>query len=185
MHYTVHCVPCKNNLRKWVTCPTAGHIIVLYHSWWACWCFMLCFCISFRNLVLLVSHQNSSLFPSQVSKEFQSTAESRRVTPTCLKPQQISWIFWSLKEKLWTLPDNFEPCIHIAAQGCVEVREKQMQVTRFSWFLSWLSDCCSKAALASSARRRSLSRRSASSWATLRSFSSSRARLVCSSSSGG
>lgn len=55
--------------------------------------------------------------------------------------------------------------------------------TRFSWFLIWVSDCCSSAALASTAALRSLSRRSASSWAIFLSFSSSSALRVCSSSS--
>jgi len=55
--------------------------------------------------------------------------------------------------------------------------------TRVSWFFVWVSEWCSRAALASIAALRSLSRRSASSWAIVLSLSNSSALRVCSSSS--
>lgn len=69
----------------------------------------------------------------------------------------------------------------------LKMNKTQMSVlcmsTRFSWPWLWVSESCSSAALASTAALWSLSRRSASSWALVLSFSNSSTRLVCSSSS--
>lgn len=103
----------------------------------------------------------------------QSSGESKQY----LKYFCVSMYFFIWHKREWRL--NFRLSFPIPI-----LREKKKRfLTSCSWFFIWSAACLARAALATSAARRSFSRRSASSFARFRSWSSSRALRVCSSSS--